>query len=216
MGLPWASLVFLAAQPAHTFRMTNYRAVTPTEGTRCFKPAFLHPSFSSHLSLPPPPSVICDRGSAVDAASALHCWENLLRQGLPRPLLNLLFFPSFRILTHFAVFLGLFSIYNLPTKCPNRKYTCGVNLVFVFTLTYSFWWSFMSSHIHSCWQKEMLPQPSHSDLHQFLGLNQRKQNITNLLIHLHFSPPFTHANPDLLRVSCFMFAFSYWNLLLSE
>lgn len=43
--LPWAGLVFLAVQPAHTFKMTNYQAMTLSGGNRCnFIPAFLHPS----------------------------------------------------------------------------------------------------------------------------------------------------------------------------
>lgn len=53
-GLPWASSVFLAVQLVHTFKMTNYQAVTLTDGNRCFSiPAVFHPSFSIHLSLPP-------------------------------------------------------------------------------------------------------------------------------------------------------------------
>lgn len=68
LGLPWANLIFLAIQLAHTFKMTNYQVVTLTEGTHCyFIPSFPHPPFSIHLSLPLPSFMFSDRGPTHDA-----------------------------------------------------------------------------------------------------------------------------------------------------
>lgn len=207
MDQSWASLIFLGVQLSRTFKVTNcYLAVTLTEGTPSyFISAFPHPSFSIHLNTCFPSFRFQTEVQFV----ILSRWH--------------LHFSAERIL-YFNLFISIFSYFffflvsvNFSLKCLSIVSIVSA-LFFFFRLLFSFLVSYYIFLHQELQTKGGLPPHSYSKLYQVLGLIYRKEVNTELILflYLHFSLFFTHLNLDLLRVSCLMFVFSYWNLLCSE
>lgn len=120
-------LIFLAVQPVHTFKMTNYQTMTHTDGTYCyFTPPPSH-TVSIYPCLPLVQLSVVSWGPAGDAAVfdlALFCSKFVVRYDLSH-----IFICSFIFLLFIFSSLLLYAgTYLLISSCSKLSFGCYLGL----------------------------------------------------------------------------------------